>query len=431
MKDGLMSKYLFDSSEKKKYPQTAAWRDSRQKKKHIMKCYVFLCFVFTICMFLIYGYYEHPFREETGSQKDYQGGFSIDTNNGNSNQDAEEDVLITKNNDESSTTHYLNLEDIMPGIQQMTSSQDLQDASSSQSKALVWLKTKDVKIASTSLETYLQRYILATLYYATGSNIPIPHSNWLSTEDECNWGGIECDPHNPMSETGQIRSVQLNGLNLEGSIPSEVGFLTSLTTLDVSNNQLKTLDHLGQQLTNLETLDVSNNQLETLPELDALLSLKTLKLSNNYLEGSIPASIGNLPLVELYLDKNTFSGIFPFLNLQNTPIQTIVVDDNLLQGKLPDSLDMPHLTTLSLSQNLFFGTLPTVSNSLQVLNLNHNDFEGTLPFPNFSNLRELRIEETLLQGDFTEYCSLNTLQVFSSDCSSKQNITCNCCTICF
>merc|ERR1712228_1123288 len=102
MKDGLVSKYLFDSSEEKKFPETATWRDSRQKKKHIIKCYVFLCFAFTICMFLIYGYYDHPFREETGSQKDdYQGGFSIDTNNGNSNKDAEQDVLITKNNDES------------------------------------------------------------------------------------------------------------------------------------------------------------------------------------------------------------------------------------------------------------------------------------------------------------------------------------------
>jgi len=420
MKDELISKYLFETkTDEKKYPQTASWRESQQKKKHMIKCYVFFCFVFTVCMFLIYGYYENPFREE--AQQDAHQGVFIDTNNNDSNE-AEQDVLIDINKD---SNYYVSLGDIMPGIQQMTSEDDLQDSTSPQSKALVWLKTKDVKVASTSLETYLQRYILATFFYAT----TLSSNNWMSHEDECNWYGIECDSHS-MLETGQITALTLTGLNLEGSIPSEVGFLKSLKSLDLSNNLLTTIDD-NLQLTNLETLDVSNNQLDKLPDLDAFHSLKTLKMSNNDLKGSIPASIGNLPLVELYLNKNTFSGNFPFLNLQNTPIQTIVVDDNLLQGEIPDSLDMPDLETLSLGHNLFFGTLPTFSNSIQVLNLNHNDFEGTLPQSHFSNLRELRIEGNLLQGDFTEYCSLNTLQVFSSDCDSKQNITCNCCTSCF
>merc|ERR1712129_90698 len=162
------------------------------------------------------------------------------------------------------------------------------------------------------------------------------------------------------------------------------------------------------------------------------MGLKTLKVSNNNLGGSIPASIGNLPLLEVVeLDSNKFNGYFPFRKLQNAPIHTIIVDDNSLEGEIPDSLDYKYLQILSLTKNLFFGKLPNFTSfeSLHVLNLNHNGFDGTLPNPNFLvNLEELRVEENLLQGDLMEFCILD-LQVFTSDCLEK-NITCNCCTSC-
>jgi internalin A len=78
------------------------------------------------------------------------------------------------------------------------------------------------------------------------------------------------------------------------SLPAEIGQLTNLTMLDLSNNQLTSLPAEIGQLTNLTMLDLSNNQLTSLPaEIGQLTNLTMLDLSNNQLT-SLPAEIGQL-----------------------------------------------------------------------------------------------------------------------------------------
>ena len=48
-------------------------------------------------------------------------------------------------------------------------------------------------------------------------------------------------------------------------LPPEIGKLTSLTTLDLRQNQLTTLPPVIGKLTNLTTLHLERNQLTTLP----------------------------------------------------------------------------------------------------------------------------------------------------------------------
>ena len=89
------------------------------------------------------------------------------------------------------------------------------------------------------------------------------------------------------------------------SLPDSIGMLTSLTILYLSNNQLTSLSESIRKLTSLTTLDLSYNQLTSLADsIEMLTSLTDLDLSNNQLT-SLPESIGMLTsLTNLYLYNN-------------------------------------------------------------------------------------------------------------------------------
>ncbi|MFZ3069884.1 MAG: hypothetical protein WA110_02010, partial [Anaerolineaceae bacterium] len=102
------------------------------------------------------------------------------------------------------------------------------------------------------------------------------------------------------AELGQLtnlRELWLSDNQLSGAIPTELGNLTRLWYLELYSNQLSGSipTELGS-LTNLRELSLYDNQLGgAIPtELGNLLGLKSLDLSNNTLSGDVPASFTNL-----------------------------------------------------------------------------------------------------------------------------------------
>ena len=90
-----------------------------------------------------------------------------------------------------------------------------------------------------------------------------------------------------------------------------MGSLTSLTTLDLSDNRLSGTIPDFTSVTSLATLDLGDNQLSgTIPEdLGSLTGLQELSLRDNRLTGAIPEELGDLNQLDLlYLDDNRFSG---------------------------------------------------------------------------------------------------------------------------
>lgn len=80
----------------------------------------------------------------------------------------------------------------------------------------------------------------------------------------------------------QLTELDLSHNKLHGALPSEVNKLTSLVTLNLSNNEFTGVPAEVGQLRNLEILNLSNNQLTGLPnELGNLTRLKLLDLSGN------------------------------------------------------------------------------------------------------------------------------------------------------
>ncbi|KAF5789854.1 putative protein kinase RLK-Pelle-LRR-VI-2 family [Helianthus annuus] len=126
--------------------------------------------------------------------------------------------------------------------------------------------------------------------------------SWFpDNRDPCSWSYIHC-------VDGNVHVLDLNGLSLEGVLVPEIGNLTHLRRLILSQNKFSGVipKELGE-LSMLEVLDLRDNNLSGhIPvELGRMYSLKRLLLCNNNLEGPIPMELRTLSfLCEMEYDEN-------------------------------------------------------------------------------------------------------------------------------
>jgi Leucine-rich repeat (LRR) protein len=132
-------------------------------------------------------------------------------------------------------------------------------------------------------------------------------------------------PHRPFlrgtlpSELGELtklQSLDLQGCELlSGTIPSELGNLSSLTFMDMAGCGLRgTIPTELFRLAKLEKLSLGANLFEGgLPnEIGNLESVKEIRITGAHLSGTLPTSLGNLPqLSNLQLYGNSFTGTIP------------------------------------------------------------------------------------------------------------------------
>ena len=218
---------------------------------------------------------------------------------------------------------------------------------SPQSKAYQWINTS-VQLNSTFfqqespksiLSRMTQRFALATLYYATsGPTEWINPLNWLDANvDECSWSGCTC------SSGPGVYGLDLTGKGLDGTIPLEVSFLaTSLNILRLTSNTLKgTLPSQLGMLSSLQQLYASSAELQgNIPTSFGLMTALTwLDLSQNALKGPIPSTFGNLTsLSYLVLSDNSLSGkVPPELGLA-TNLDSLHITGNNLSGEFPPEI---------------------------------------------------------------------------------------------
>ncbi|XP_019051616.1 PREDICTED: leucine-rich repeat receptor-like serine/threonine-protein kinase BAM1 isoform X3 [Nelumbo nucifera] len=271
----------------------------------------------------------------------------------------------------------------------------------------------------------------------------------------CRWLGVLC-------EKDRVVALDLTDLNLYGSISPlissldrlvnlslagnnftgkiEISNLTSLRTLNISNNQfIGGLDWDYSSLANLEVFDAYNNNFTALLPLGILRckKLKYLDLGGNFFHGEIPASYGNLigleylslsgndlhgkipgsiprqlgnltNLVFLDLSNNALTGEIPFdfANLRELSLLNLFM--NRLHGSIPDFIaDLPNLDTLALWMNNFTGVIPEKlgqNGKLQVLDLSTNKLTGTIPrgLCSRNQLRILILLKNFLFGQIPE-----------------------------
>ena len=148
------------------------------------------------------------------------------------------------------------------------------------------------------------------------------------------WHGVDTD------ENGRVTKLELPNSGLCGTIPAELGDLTELTHLDLSNNWCDR-GRLKRDPPGL-TGGIPG-------ELGNLANLEVLNLSQNGLTGNIPDALGNLANLQI-------------LNLSENRQKTGLVSwTGGLEGTVPDNLsELDNLRELRLNNNLLTGDIRKV-----------------------------------------------------------------------
>ena len=224
---------------------------------------------------------------------------------------------------------------------------------------------------------------LLTLRDSLHANPPL---NWSTETSMFTWEGVEIggsgDP-----ETNAVIGLRLPIRDLTGFIADDLGLLTSLVELDLSENWLSggIPGTLGQ-LANLRVLRLSGNRLsgEIPAELGRLEGLQTLDVGSNRLGGEIPAELGRLESLEtLDVRNNRLSGGIPETIGSMERLKRLDLSNNQISGPIPKELgNLLEMEHLDMSVNELTGSLPGEMGrliGLKVVYLNYNDLSGSVP----------------------------------------------------
>jgi Leucine-rich repeat (LRR) protein len=400
----------------------------------------------------------------------------------------------------------------------------LLDKQSAQGRAFDWIVNEDTnpQLGEMAEDVIIRRYALATIYFSTEGDSWVNNTNWLSNLTECDWfsssesgsgcgiegqtvfSSLELDNNNVTGELPyevsllstvseiSIRNPVGTEPYLRGTLPSELGKLTSITSLSLTGNQFSSgiPIELGDCVS-LEKLDLSENGLngELPSSLSSLANLTTLNLEGNFFAGRVDPAIfeGTSRLLELNLKRNRFTGIpetitqlkqLQKLNLASNNLSTVPLaittfseltyldlSGNGFTGSIPVQFGtMSSLGHLDLSDNKFSGMIPVELGNLvnleTILDLSANELLGPIPsrFGQLVQLVRLRLDKNRLSGPIptnlaalskieeirfdsndltgpvpTEICTLyeKVRPASYADCNELQNATCitNCCTL--
>ncbi|KAL7595508.1 hypothetical protein Lser_V15G29327 [Lactuca serriola] len=185
-----------------------------------------------------------------------------------------------------------------------------------------------------------------------------------------------------------LHSLYASGSQFTGSLPDDIQKFTSLTYLDLSENQLKgTVSKKPWELPNLTYLDLSKNSLQGFPSSDYMSNrshIESIHLSSCKLGPRFPKWIQKLKnLTLLDISNNGISDTIPLEFWDSWPSRLLFLNlsSNNISGKVPDlSSNFHNKSAIDLSSNSFDGPITNVSSTVELLNLSRNKFSGGISF---------------------------------------------------
>ncbi|CAI9784405.1 unnamed protein product [Fraxinus pennsylvanica] len=268
----------------------------------------------------------------------------------------------------------------------------------------------------------------ALLAFKSQINDPNKILSWSQGIPFCSWIGITCGRKHQ-----RVVGINVSHMGLGGTIAKEIGKLTFLKSLDISNNSFHDFipDEIGN-ISRLQEIKMQYNELNgQIPSSFGFLkNLQKLNLSGNAFTGDIPNMVFNLSsLVEIDLGNNRLSGSLPMDICSNLPkLEILEIPLNQIGGIIPPSLggctklkqlslkmnnlrggipmeigNLPQLQILFLEKNNLTGSIPdSIGNlsTLRLLDMGYNGFTGTIPISigNLSNLEVFGVANNNIQG---------------------------------
>lgn len=217
-------------------------------------------------------------------------------------------------------------------------------------------------------------------------------SNPCGNSSADSWQGLTCSTNCSQisSETCSITSIQLANYSMIGSLPSNIGNLPQLESLDLRFNP-----GLGGALPQ---------------SVASLTALKQFIIAEDKFTGPFPTGFLQCSkLVVFDIDNNDFSGTIPSGVGVWTDLELFVVAFNSkLNGTIPSQLgSLTAISTFSIAHSSMTGTIPPELGSLSNLvffSVRENAFTGSLPIPllDAPSLQFFLVGSNYLTGDFSE-----------------------------
>ncbi|KAA3484399.1 putative leucine-rich repeat receptor-like protein kinase [Gossypium australe] len=259
--------------------------------------------------------------------------------------------------------------------------------------------------------------------------------NWDKSDDPCGapWEGVTCNSSRVtaldlsfnrdltgslsprLGDLEKLNILILAGCGFTGNIPEELGNLAELSFLALNSNNFtgKIPPSLGK-LSKLYWLDLADNQLvgaipvstPTSPGLDLLLKAKHFHFNKNKLSGSIPPKLfsSEMVLIHILFDGNQLTGNIPSTLGHVQTLEVLNLAHNNLTGPLPDLTSMNTLNYVDLSNNSFDPTEAPVwfstLSSLTTLVIEHGSLQGPVPEKLFSfpQIQQVKLRNNAFNG---------------------------------
>ncbi|CAA0827484.1 receptor like protein 7 [Striga hermonthica] len=303
----------------------------------------------------------------------------------------------------------------------------------------LFVVAEPLKLESPDLRTLVRNLTGLKELYLDAVNISARNNDWgralsSSLPNLTSLSLRSCDLAGPLnsdvSKMSSLSVIQLDNNNLSTSVPEFLASFSNLTVLTLSGCSLtSSLPEVIFQVPTLQVLDLSNNNLlgGTIRQFQKGSLLRTLVLTNTNLSGSLPDSIVNLKLLsKIDVANCKFTGNIPPEMANMTELVYLDFSNNEFTGLIPPFRNSKNLSYVDLSRNLLTGSLSHAHfeglSSLAYVDLGYNLLNGSIPSSLFSLplLQKLQLSNNKFSGRVDEFSTSNATNLDTLDLSNNE-----------